>query len=389
MNDRFVKLKFSMLQITFWLSFGSFTSFAVAYMNNKGIFASEIGVLLAAYTLCAMLGQLFWGYLSDKFKTNRNIFIITNFLMLVLYFAVYFSIGNLFGALAYGLLGFIQTPIICNIDTWILKYYSKTPEEYGPIRSWASFVFAFFMLFYGNILYNKGFYVMLIFSSVFILLSISIAFITPDAPEIKTSESKNILIKGGIKNLFNEKLFLFLLLILFLLGFASTPVMQMLPLILNNIDGNVVHQGYGMFASSIAQVPFMMFSRKLSIFPAYKRLFISSSLYLFSILFMAFARSPNLIIIMCAVNGAGFGIQLPAMRQLVFENSRNEYHNLAQGISDSVNVSLAGMISSFFAGIIIDYYSVFHMLIINSTVQIIVIGLIIYNIRNVMNPDRV
>ena len=388
MIDKFARLKFSLLQITFWLSFGSFTSYYVAYMNSKGILASEIGIILASYTLCAILGQIFWGYLSDKLKTNRNIFIIANILMLGIYFVVFFTTGSLIGGFAYGLLGFIQTPIICNLDTWILKYYHKTPEEYGPIRSWASFIFAFFMLVYGNILYSKGYYIMLIFSLFFIILSVSTAFITPDIPKNLIYESKSSLNSGGINNLIKNRFFMFLLLALFLLGFASTPVMQMLPLILNNIGGNVIHQGYGMFASSIAQVPFMMFSKKLSFFSAYKRLFISSLLYLFSILLMAFAKSPAFIILMCAVNGAGFGIQLPAMRQLVFENSSDEYHNLAQGISDSVNVSLAGMVSSIFAGVVIDTYSVLHMLILNSSVQTIVIGLLVYNNKKVISKNR-
>lgn len=131
-----------------------------------------------------------------------------------------------------------------------------------------------------------------------------------------------------------------------------------------------------MFASSIAQVPFMLFSNKLSRIPAFSRLSMATVMYLLSMVCIAMVKSPELVILCCALNGIGFGLQLPSIRQLVFENSPKEFHNTAQGLGDAINSSFAGMMSSSLAGVIIDAYGVKEMLLASAVMQLIAVVLL-------------
>ena len=147
-----LKLKFSLLQITYWCTIGAFSGFMVSYMQTKGMTPKLIGVMLSVSTLCAFLGQLFWGSLSDKIKSNKKIFIITNILMFILHIVVFYMPSYTLVIITFGVLGFVEIPVAANLDTWILKIYYKTPQAYGPIRACASIGFAIFTLIYGGLI---------------------------------------------------------------------------------------------------------------------------------------------------------------------------------------------------------------------------------------------
>ena len=55
------KMKFSLLQISYWCSVASLYYFAIAYVRTKGISAAYIGIMGAAFMICSAAGQFFWG----------------------------------------------------------------------------------------------------------------------------------------------------------------------------------------------------------------------------------------------------------------------------------------------------------------------------------------
>ena len=51
------------MEVGYWCAYGAFTTFAVSYVLERGMGSELIGFMASAYTLCAFLGQLFWGSL--------------------------------------------------------------------------------------------------------------------------------------------------------------------------------------------------------------------------------------------------------------------------------------------------------------------------------------
>ena len=48
------------MEVGYWCAYGAFTTFAIAYVMEKGAAAETMGFMAAAFTLGAFLGQFVW-----------------------------------------------------------------------------------------------------------------------------------------------------------------------------------------------------------------------------------------------------------------------------------------------------------------------------------------
>lgn len=370
-----LKLKFSILQVSYWCSFGSFTTMAVALVMSRGMSATMIGAMLTVYTVCAFAGQFFWSRLCDATKSHKKIFILTNILTLLLYCTVYFMPDFTLLIVFYGLLGFVQAPSPANLDTWILKHFHKTPAAYGPIRAAASFGFAIFILFYGKIIEAAGFKVMLIFASLFIGISVLVASLTPDARPVAHPESRDK--QKRAPGLLKNKPFLQVLIIMFFIGIAIMPISQMKMLIFADVGGTVSFLGLDLFVNCMVQVPFMLMASRLARFSPYRRFLFAGIMYFIFISIIFTAKAPALIVASAAFQGIGFGILYPAARHLVFELLPPHLHTTGQGFSDAVFFNLSMIFSGIAGGAIVDNYGVKTMVLVCALVQLVPITLLV------------
>ena len=85
------------------------------------------------------------------------------------------------------------------------------------------------------------------------------------------------------------------------------------------------------------------------------------------------ATTPTFIVFCSVINGIGFGLMLPAMREAIFECSPKQFYTTAQSISDAIYVSFAGMISNSLAGFMIEEVGMKNFLITCAGIQLIAI----------------
>ena len=149
--------------------------------------------------------------------------------------------------------------------------------------------------------------------------------------------------------------------ILFGMGLANAPQIQLTALLVAGVGGNVVHQSYVMFANSIAMSPVLLFSRQIGKIPAWTRLTMASAVFVATLAGILSARSPYVLIACYLLNGLGSALYLPAMRQIMLENAPEEMQSTAQGLGDAVYSSMAGMVSSAASGMIIGAWGVHRM----------------------------
>lgn len=362
-------MKFGILQITYWCSYGAFSCFMAAFMQSRGMSATLLGIMLTINTFCAFAGQFFWGTLCDRLKTNKKIFVVSNLLILLIQALIFSTESWTLIILTFGLLGFVQQPLTANLDTWILKTYKDTPQVYGPIRSAASVIFAVFTFFYGGILERNGYQLMLVCSGFFLIIGMVTAMLTPDVPAQQIHEQPKERGRVSGKILLRKKEYLLILSMLFGIGMASAPVVQMMAVIMENVGGTVAHVGYAMFISSIMQVPCLVFSGKLGKYPAKGRMIFAGLAYFTTVIGMSLVESPFGILVFCGLNGVGYGVLLPAMRELIFAIAPEELHTTAQAVADAVFNSLGNMVSSLLAGVLVDNFSVAVMLWVCGAVQ--------------------
>ncbi len=373
------KIKFSILEVSYWCSIGAFASLMVAFIQSKGLSATYIGIMLMVNTFCGFLGQFFFGMLCDKLKTHKKIFIVANAVVYVIQLLIFTVKSPVLIILVFGLMGFVQQPLAANMETWLLKTFKDTPQIYGPLRSCASLAFAVFMLFYGGLLENHGYGLMLVFSGIFITSSIIAAAFTKDVEvEAKDKNPKNW------TALFHDKQFFVMIIMLLGAGIASAPFVHLLAVVMDSVGGTVKYVGYALFASAFTQVPFMMLSGKLKVFSSKVRISFSCLFYIISIVGLAFSKNPQMVIAFSFLNGVGFGVFMPSLRELIFSFAPQDLKTTAQGVCDATYNSMGAMICNLLAGVLIDNYSVKLMLLTCAAIQIV--ALVIFTIKFKYTP---
>lgn len=378
MSRRALIIRFSLLEILYWCSIASFTAFAIAYVQDvRAISDGRAGIMIMLMTGSAFVGQFVWGSLCDRLGTHKWMFLAACCLQGPLCFAVFFARSYPLLCLFYGLLGFVQSAMPANIDTWVIKSFPETPTLFGPIRSAGSLAFAVFTLLHGKIIAEAGYFVMLIAVVSFILSGAAVALITPD---IRSGSSRQVNTLGGSRTLMRGK-FLTLMVVLLMAGICGTMI-QFNSLMMNRVGGSVALLGATMFFSAIAQVPFMFFGRYFSRFPVKARVTAACFLYVVMGILFAFATQPVQILIGSLIWGVGYGIFLPAVREWVFGLSTPETRTTAQGMADAVYMSLGGTVSAGLVGAFADGAGLQFLLLTFVGVQIAGIFLLLTSLRN-------
>lgn len=369
------KIRFSIMQATYWCSFASFMSFSIAYVRTKGISATYIGIMGAVYMLCAVAGQFFWGSICDRFQSNKAVFVLTNSLLIAVSFVFYFTYSPLFILLTYAALGFLQSPTASNLDTWILRNANNAFTEYGPIRAMGSLGFAIFIFFYGILISRKGYWVMLIFLTLFSAATIIIALTMPEKKTNSGMVTVNKINFSDIKALFSVKPYLFLLIILFFVGFSNTSILQNKILIWEYFHAPISYQGFDSSVSALFQVPFLFLTATLTAINVRLRLTVGICFTFIMLLVIYFAAMPQVVVAGDLINGIGYGLLLPSMREIIATSTSAKLSTTAQGIGDAVYSSLSGIMGSLLAGLVIDSFGVKTMVFICTIVFIIPLSL--------------
>jgi len=369
----------------FWCSWGAFTSYATAFFKASGMSATMIGVALAINIAFAIAGQFFWGYICDRLKTNKKVFMAVTLVVAAIYFAIFYSPSNIVAIALFGFLGFIHAPLITIMDTWILKYYHDSPGSYGPIRAWGSVAFAIFIVIYGELLNRYGFSIMPYTGLAFFSLIILFSYITPDVPE--QSDDRVKATKGDILRLVKNPGFVWYIVIIFMISLPAMQLQNSFPMILSEYENAIFYMGVGMFATSMAEVPFMMMAKKMAHITANKRFIIAVSLFIFSYVILLFNRSPVFLIISLVIHGASVGIRYPTMRQATYEISPDGLQNTTQGIV-GVSLSMSGIASNMIMGGTLDMGGILLLVTVNIAIQVLSLGLLFYRTYLVRPRNR-
>lgn len=366
-------VKFRMMQISYWCFYGAFCAFAIAYFTACGMDARQVGVLAGGFTAGALVGQWVFGWFCDKLHTIRRVFLAAGVLSYLAVVAI-FIVPKTMPVVAplYFLLGFLQSPLPTMLDAWILNTYPTQPQRYGEIRAWGSLGYAVFMMFFGAVIQRFGYGVSLLAAGVLMICLLVLACRVPDR-EVQSARGA----QKGEESLWKNRPFLFVILVGFLIGLASSPLMQFNALYFNAVGGTLSHQGIALCTSAFLQVPIMLSARRMVRIPARIRLMISAGMYILCCLLIATAHTPLQLILANVFQGVGYGLWLPTLREAVFRTAPRSMASTAQGICDAVTVAVAGIVSSLIAGNLIDSMGIAPFMLVCIATQLVTIVLLV------------
>ena len=123
-----LKRGFGLLEMLYWLTYGAFTTYLVAFVTEtRGASATVAGLMLALLMASACVGQIVIGSLCDRRQNNRIVFRACMGIIIALELAVYFSPNMPMLALGCVCLGFVQPPTGAVLDTWLIRSFPDDP----------------------------------------------------------------------------------------------------------------------------------------------------------------------------------------------------------------------------------------------------------------------
>lgn len=350
------RTRFSLLEFLFWCWKVAFGSFFTVYLHHKGIPASAIGICLSVSSLFGLVGQAFWGYLTDKLASRKKFFIMLIVLSTV--FIELFSITNSTFSilLVAALYGFCQMLLPVLLDTWLIGIVNGDSRAYGKVRSFGTIGFCVFSLFFGYLIDIMG--IEIIFFGAFVLAVVGIIVavtVNESAPE-KSVKKNQLSLVTTIKMLYANSEFSFLSVVSFIICMATSTMFVMLPMVVQNLNGTSFHIGLVSFTSVILEVVayryHYLLRKKLGIEKA-----IAVSCIIYSIEFFIIAAFAHLWVLIIVVfwQGFAYGNYLIGLRIRTSELFDDTLSATAQSYADLPNL-VACIIGPALGGAVLEYY---------------------------------
>lgn len=207
------------IYIISYLAFAFGSVQIVPYLTSVGYSPVERGILISSIAIVTILVQLIFGYLSDKYKTVKKLFIVILIVFAAASWILYtvdskqFVLHLILVALCGG---------FCNLamgveDNWVLETDERTRSLFSVIRAFGSFGWAIGGIILGYLINSFGYESLSISVLFFTILTLAGCFLLGDAAKSNDPTTRSIT-KEDLRELLTNKAYILVIVVLFLLS---------------------------------------------------------------------------------------------------------------------------------------------------------------------------
>lgn len=205
-------LRISLFNFFYYWIVSMINAFLPLLFRFKGLSPAQIGIVLSVGPIVAIFSQPFWGVVSDKKQSVKNVIIFLLMATLITGLAVFFSPTMSLLILMMMIFHFFMSPIQPLLDSLSTVFAKEKRVSYGSIRVWGSIGFAIASFVLGTIIGIIGIQYLWIIYSIIIIGVLFIAIRLTD-PIV---EKKPLTTKGFQQAFRNARFLGFLIAILFI-----------------------------------------------------------------------------------------------------------------------------------------------------------------------------
>lgn len=328
----------------------------VPFLTQLGYSPTQRGYVLSMVSVTAIVGQMLLGYISDKTKTMRNIYIYISIMMAVSAVLSYSIEGTHFTyyLLILGIGAGLSRTALNFLESWIMEV-DGMESEFGSIRAYGSFGWALFSLFSGFLITTWGYTSLAVVIAGFTFI---VVVLSTQAKEATKSHHKSISLKE-VSTLFQNKDFV-LLIIIYLIAYISynadtvTLTDYMIAL---GADESLL--GIRWFISAVTEIPTMMIGYRLI-----RRkggpwvMGVASFVLMFKLAFSSYIGNNTLIIALSAIQMFCYPFILLSQKDMVYKEIPPHLRSTGQLVSISLSVGLGGAVTPVLSGILVEQFGI-------------------------------
>lgn len=375
------KKQISLLCIINFLGYMAFslgTTQFVPYLIKIGYSPMERGILLSSIAITTILFQLVFGYLSDKHKTVKKIFILVFvfFAISTYFFYVAETKSFVLHILLIALCGGNFNLELGVIDNWVLEINETTRQKYSVIRAFGSLGWAIgssLVAFVINLFGYKGVSNTIL---VIAIVAIGVSLLLEDASKYYDDEVEPIS-KQEIHGLLTNKKYLLLIGIIFLLMSMNTFNTYAVVDKLVSLGASSAEVGLSWSIRGIVEIPMFFagayFLRKLN---AYRLLSISAMMYTLQFILFGFAGSVTSMLILCVMQMVTYPLTLLGAKVLIDDLVSESCKSTGQLLAMSIYSGASALIIPFLIGALVETFSINTTLFAASSFSILAFGLV-------------
>lgn len=129
-------LRFSVFLYLLFASLGTIVFYLPLYLQHNGLTSGQIGMVIAAGALIAVIAGPFWSYVSDKRKTVRGVLLPLLCCSLLVGVGLLSASTFLVILLLYVLYMFFNSATAPLVETLTLSFAKGNNKDYGRLRLW-------------------------------------------------------------------------------------------------------------------------------------------------------------------------------------------------------------------------------------------------------------
>jgi len=328
----------------------------IPFLINIGYTPQERGYLLSGMAVVTILGQLWSGYLCDRYRTVKrffNLFLILYVFVTAIMYA-YTGMNFFFHLLIVSFMGGLFRIVNGLMETRTIETSEYARTNFGMIRAFGAIGWAigapltsFLVGQYGYIAIGFGFAIATSFS---LLISSRL----PDADKVATKEKIRFV---DIKQLFEHKPYVMLLIILLIVNIALMADMYTVIDKILIVGGTNDTVALKWSFQAITELPlFFLGAFFLNKFGAKKVLVFAIWMYLFRYLLYATVQTPMLLVAVSGLQAFTFPFLMISSKVLVNDESPAHLKSSGQMFAMSVAGGLSMLITPILSGFLVTNF---------------------------------
>lgn len=350
-------VKFAVLLTILFFSHAISFSLLIPYLEGLGFDAAARGWVFTIGAFATIVGQFLFGYLCDKFKTDKWMFFLSAIIFAVSVWFVY-SVNNdsvllliLWITLLFSLFRIVQGVL----DSWVIESDKYCLDNYGWIRvfgsiGWAigSPATAYFMTKWGYASLGTIFVILTV-------LTLVVAYFIEDAHKVEVSKKITL---ADTKELLFDKNFMILTIVFLFLFIANTADMyatidKMLAI---GTDAGVISLKWSFQA--LCELPlFFLGGWLVKKFGGVKIVAFATVMYIIRFILSGLATTPMQLVWISSFQMVTFPLIMICTKQMIDEVSPPFLRASAQQISSGIYMGGSLLLTPLYCGIVGKYFS--------------------------------
>ncbi len=354
MSNRNILKKQIYLYTIIFMAMAMTNTQVIPFLTSIGYSPVERGIILSSISVIAIIGQMFVGYLCDKYNSIKKFYHLLLFSFILLNAIMYsYSENNFFiHLLLFAFVGGLFRIVAGLVETWTLEVNDYIKDRFGPIRAFGAIGWAIGAPLTSLLIENYGYRTIGFSFAILAFFSMIFSIAMPDADKV---ESKKMLRISDVKQLLSNRTYVLLVFILIFVNFVFTADMYTVidKMIFLGASNNQI--AFKWSFQAVVELPLFFFGYLLlKKIGAMKMLIISISMFIIRFSLYTLATSATQIILITSLQSITFPLLMISQKVLVANESPEHLKSTGQMLAISLYGGLSALLTPVVSGLLIN-----------------------------------